>query len=130
MFQETPEDQRPLVLTGTASVAAHPTAAASLAEVATFVEAGDPELDFGRAFARLAQDHATRVLLVEGGPSINGQLIAADLVDELCLTISPVLTGGSPLGVASGPTSELRPLRLVRVVEENGFLLLRYLRAR
>lgn len=129
LFQEAPDDQPPLVVTTAACLRAHAVAAARLEQVATLVQAGEEELDFGRALALLTEAFGTQVLLVEGGPSLNGQLFAADLVDELCLTISPSLAGGGYLSVASGPPGELRELRLVRVAEEDGFLLLRYLRA-
>lgn len=129
LFQGGPDDPRPIVVTATASIRAH-AAAAGLEEVATLVPAGEETVDLARACRILAREYATRVLLVEGGPSLNHQLIAADLVDELCLTVSPTLSGGAPLTVASGTPTDLRRLDLSRVAEEDGFLLLRYLRSR
>ena len=82
-----------------------------------------------------------RKILVEGGPTLLGQLIAHSLLDELCLTISPVLEGGySPArltrsphatataGHADGPV-KLTRLRLASVIEDEGFLLNRHVRA-
>ncbi|MFP3899278.1 MAG: pyrimidine reductase family protein [Acidimicrobiia bacterium] len=121
---------RPLVLT-----CRHPDPArrAALTEVADIVEvdAGVPgALDWRLALAELRREgHA--VALVEGGPLSNGQLLADDLVDEVCLTLSPVVVGGDASRIARGPTpGVLRPLRLDRVLEEDGFLFLRYLRDR
>ena len=48
-------------------------------------------------------DRGVSVVLAEGGPSLNHQLIEAQLVDELCLTISPLLIGGKNDGILTGP---------------------------
>ena len=67
-----------------------------------------------------------------------GELTAAGLVDELCLTISPVLEGGySAARVTTAPgvttagdgPAKLAGLRLAGVLEDDGFLLTRYERA-
>jgi len=67
----------------------------------------------------------------EGGPSLNGQLVADDLVDELCLSLSPLLAAGDSPRVAHGPgADEPRPLQLAHAAEEGGMLFLRYVRSR
>lgn len=71
-----------------------------------------------------------RRVLCEGGPSLFGDLVAADAVDELCVTLSPVLAGGDATRIARGPEGELRPMRLVGALGEDGVLLLRYVRDR
>ena len=43
-------------------------------------------------------------VLCEGGPRLFGDLVAADLVDELCLTVAPVLAAGDAGRIAVGPT--------------------------
>ena len=65
-------------------------------------------------------------MLAEGGPSLNDQLAAAGLLDELCLTVSPMLVGGDAKRILSG-TSPNAPRRmgLCSVCEEDGFLFLR-----
>jgi riboflavin biosynthesis pyrimidine reductase len=73
-----------------------------------------------------------RKILVEGGPTLLGQLAAEHLLDELCLTVSPVLEGGHAAGrltARRGP-AELTPMRLASVLEDDGFLLSRYIRGR
>ncbi len=68
-------------------------------------------------------------VLCEGGPRLFGELVAADLVDDFCLTVAPVLAAGDAGRIAVGPPgSPPRPLRLVGVLEEDGVLLLRYTR--
>jgi riboflavin biosynthesis pyrimidine reductase len=106
------------------------------ARVADVVVAGAAEVSAAAAVSVLEQ-RGYRRMLVEGGPSLLGQLTAADLLDELCLTISPVLEGGYAAGrvtssadVTSGDApAKLAGLRLVSVLEDDGFLLTRYIRA-
>ena len=67
----------------------------------------------------------------EGGALLNGALSAADLIDEMNLTISPQLAGGDGPRVTSGsmPRSRVR-CASAHVLEDDGFLFTRYLRAR
>ena len=58
----------------------------------TWIVAGDDEVDYGRVRSELAARGLTRVLC-EGGPTVFAQLAAADGVDELCLSVSPLLAG-------------------------------------
>jgi riboflavin biosynthesis pyrimidine reductase len=68
-------------------------------------------------------------LLLEGGPRLLGQFVAECVLDELCLTLAPVLTAGSAQRIAHGPeVPAVDRMKLVSVLEENGFLFLRYRR--
>ena len=88
------------------------------------VRAGVGELDLAAALAQLDADFVQ----AEGGALLNGALAAADVIDELNLTISPQLAGGDGPRVTSGrPVS--RRMRLAHVLEDDGFLFTRYLRA-
>jgi riboflavin biosynthesis pyrimidine reductase len=69
------------------------------------------------------------IVLAEGGPSLNGQLVAAGLVDELCVTIAPQLVSGSAERIAHGPAAvPAGSLELAHVLEDDGFLFCRYVR--
>jgi riboflavin-specific deaminase-like protein len=82
-----------------------------------------------RVLAELARRGLHRVLC-EGGPTLFGELVAADAVDELCLTVAPLLVGGAAGRIAVGPESgHPRPLELADALHESGVLLLRYRRA-
>jgi riboflavin-specific deaminase-like protein len=81
---------RTVVLT---CAAAPPGRRAALAEVADVVTAGTDRVDLTDGLARLHQRGLAHVLC-EGGPRLNAGLLAADLVDELCLTIAPLLLLG------------------------------------
>jgi riboflavin biosynthesis pyrimidine reductase len=68
-----------------------------------------------------------RSVLAEGAPSLNGQLAAAGLVDELCLTVSPQLVGGEARRILSGgAVATLGGLGLRSVCEQDDFLFLRF----
>lgn len=72
-----------------------------------------------------------RLVLAEGGPHFAGQLIAADLVDEMCLSLDPVVVGGdAPRIVVGGPPHGPRQFRTDQVLEADGVLLLRLVRER
>jgi riboflavin-specific deaminase-like protein len=126
LFADAAPDARPLVVT---AADADERRRRRLAEVADVVEVGDEQVEWPEALAALASDTAARVVLCEGGPRTNAQLIAADLLDELCVTLAPILVDGEAPRIAQGPgTSHLRRLALSRVLEADGYLFLRYAR--
>jgi riboflavin-specific deaminase-like protein len=94
-------------------------------EVAEVVVAGEGTVDLPGAFAMLRQRGA-RTALCEGGPTLNGQLAAAGLVDELCLTLAPILVGGAAGRIVIGSLPSPRGMTVATVCEEEGFLFLRY----
>ncbi len=104
---------------------------AAVAEVADPVPAGHGGVDLVACLGHL-HTAGVHTVLAEGGPSLLGQLVAADLVDELCLTLSPALVAGGSARIVHGPDlpGGLAPLRLERVLEQDGSLLLRYVVAR
>jgi riboflavin biosynthesis pyrimidine reductase len=114
---------RPLVVT----VATAPAEArARAAEVADVVVAGEHDVDLVEAVGALGA-RGFRAVLSEGGPILNAQLAAAGLLDELCMTLSPLLVGGDAKRLLAGPLLPGPPaLRLVSACEEDGFLFLRY----
>jgi riboflavin biosynthesis pyrimidine reductase len=89
------------------------------------IRAGRGGVDLARALPLLAGN----VVLAEGGPTLNGDLAGAGLIDELCLTVAPVLVGGQAKRILSGPPVTAPPLDLVQVLEEDGYVFFRYLRA-
>lgn len=93
------------------------------------VAAGSEEVDLVEGFARLAAEHGLHHLLVEGGPTLNGHLLSAGLVDELCLTLAPAVVGGAEGGRrAVDSLAERHDLRLARVLLDGDELLLTYAR--
>jgi riboflavin biosynthesis pyrimidine reductase len=70
-----------------------------------------------------------RVIHSEGGPTLFGAFLRAGLVDDLCLSLSPLLVGGG-LRILPVATPEPVRMRLAHVLESEGLLLLRYLLGR
>lgn len=85
------------------------------------------ELDLAVGVERLRTVHGVRAMLHEGGPTLLAATLAPGLVDELFLTISPMLVGGGEPSVVEGVAFE-RPdgLRLLSAFEHDSFLFLRY----
>ncbi len=117
---------RPIILTTRAAPAAKVTAAAKVADVIV----GTDDMSPAAAIDALA-GLGHKKILTEGGPTLLGQLVTAGLLDELCLTVSPVLEGAQATRIIAAPG--LPPgqagLRLAMVLEDAGFLLTRYVRA-
>ncbi|GAA0467583.1 pyrimidine reductase family protein [Streptomyces sp. NPDC046215] len=114
-----------LVLTG--EDAPEDRLAAARAAGAEVVTAGEGRrVDPARVPEVLAERGLTR-LLTEGGPRLLGQFVAAGVLDELCLSLAPLLTSGSAPRVVNGPSIAV-PERFVlaAVLEESGFLFTRY----
>jgi riboflavin biosynthesis pyrimidine reductase len=137
-------DPRPIVIAPGNSSAVALARAAQAADVLT---TGAGAVDLGSALLALAERGMHQVLC-EGGPRLNTSLAAAELVDELCLTLSPKLAGSFGGGLLGGwlgsgghwharretegetwlsgqPFTRLLDLSLVHVLEEDGFLFLR-----
>ncbi|MDQ1035555.1 riboflavin biosynthesis pyrimidine reductase [Streptomyces sp. V3I8] len=116
-----------LVLTG-AAAAPERIAAAEKAGARVVIAGEGTGVDPARAVGALAALGMRRIL-TEGGPRLLGQLVAAGVLDELCLTVSPMLTAGSAQRIAGGPAVEV-PSRfeLTSLLEEAGFLFGRYRR--
>ena len=120
-------DYRPVVVTVADAPADLRERLATRAEI---VVAGHGDVDLDRAVHQLAELHGSMVL-AEGGPSLNGQLAAADLFDEVCVTTAPVVVGGGgPRIIGTGGDHEPRPFAIDRVRTARGLLFTRYLRSR
>lgn len=113
------------------SGAADPERLARAAEVADVVVLGDgADVEPGALLAAFTRRGA-RVVLCEGGPNLLGRFVAAGLLDELCLTLAPVLGGDGWGRSVTGPSAPAAvPFRLESaLVDDEGALFLRYQRA-
>lgn len=123
VFAQSPV--RPVVLT---HGAADPERSAALSAVADVVVTGASVVDLALGRAELARRGLLHVLC-EGGPHLFGSLLAANLVDELCLTMSALLTGPGAGRIVAGPTiGDPQPMRLAHLIEADGTLFTRYAR--
>lgn len=130
VFTEAASDAPTIVVT---SATADPARLRTARERAEVVVAGRDGVDFFTAFTELAARGCSR-LLCEGGPQLLAQIAAAGMLDELCLTLSPLLTAGNSPRVMDGPPlpEAHTKMRLVHALvdsEDEGFLYLRYVRA-
>ena len=119
----------PLVLTCTAAVTGHPRPARLGWPTSWTVRDADPAaVDVAAVLTTLASRGLPRVL-TEGGPSLHGTFIDAGLLDELCLTLAPVLVGGQAPRIATGPGKVLTPMRRAHLLADDaGYLYTRYVR--
>jgi len=112
------------------------------------IRSGSHAVELPIALGELRASHGAALVLCEGGPHTAGALVAADLVDELLLTLSPRLTGGdiasSPAGsrgveaaaqraaeaalplLCGPPLLPPRELELAWIYRSDSFLFLRY----
>lgn len=114
---------RPLVITHRRTAS---DAAMRASRVAEVVVAGESRVDL-RLAVELLGERGFGAVLAEGGPSLNGSLAEAGVLDELCLTIAPRLVAGDAKRILTGPAVQPpRELALRSLCEEDGYLFLRY----
>jgi riboflavin biosynthesis pyrimidine reductase len=126
----------PLFAEPSARVAILTASAASLPATPAHVEyvraERDGQLDLPAALAELRERFGVHTVLCEGGPHLACQLLAAGLIDELFLSLAPLLAGGDPPGgqaprILAG--TELEPpvaLELLGALRSGAHLFLRY----
>jgi riboflavin biosynthesis pyrimidine reductase len=90
------------------------------------IRAGHRDVDIAAALAQIDAN----VVQAEGGATLNGLLAAADVIDELNLSISPQMNGGSGPRLTAGAPPLSHRMTLAHVLEDDGFLFTRYVRAR
>lgn len=113
---------RPIVLTVRS---ADPAKRRSVAEWAEVHDAGDDGVDATEA-ATVLRGLGAAVVHAEGGPRLNGTLLAGGVVDEIAVTVAPLVVGGRSSRIVVGPEAT-REATLDRVILSEGHLLLRYL---
>lgn len=117
-------EPRPFVITSRSCAKEKQTRAKEVAEV---LVTGDEHVGLREVLVELRR-RGIELVLCEGGPTLNGSLADADLVDELCLTISPSVIGGKSKRIMDGSELEDQNLQLAHLLEDEGFLFLRYTR--
>lgn len=115
-------DYKPLLLTSTKVDPGRLAVLGDAADVAFLTEL--------TAHAMLDQLSAASVVLLEGGPSLNGHFAREGLIDELNLTVAPSLHGGETQRIIGGPELDVPyHMHLDRVLMGDRSLFLRYLKA-
>ena len=122
VFTAAPEHARTIVIT---CAGADPKRLAAAEQAATVIIAGDDRVEPAKALQALA-GLGYRVVLCEGGPRWLGELVAADRLDELCLSISPMMGGDAlPVSVAP-PGAGIAQFSLKSTMVADDTLFLRY----
>ncbi len=123
-----PPHARTIVITTGSAPAQRRAAVARTAEV---IVAGETSVDLKAAVGALAGRGHQRISC-EGGPHLLAQLAGAGLLDELCLTVSPVLAGPGAGRIVTGglpmPGGGPQRFTLAHAVADEGYLLCRYVR--
>lgn len=135
VFSQAPV--RPLILT---LASAPQERREALADVADVVTVGKDSMDVDRIVSELAA-RGYKNIRSEGGPTLLGSFAAANRVDELNLTVSPLLVGGAAGRIAKsapdvGATEAVqaaasdvaRSMELTRILKADSMLFLRYVR--
>lgn len=116
----------PLVFTGSRAPGDRRVA---LAEVAEVIDCGEFRVDT-RLMRRALAERGLMQLHSEGGPQLLGTMIEEGTIDELCLTLSARLEGGTASRITDGGGAVPTDMRLAHALAAaDGTLLLRYLRA-
>ena len=124
--EQHPDDDLPLILTGRNAGAGAVEALESVAEVVRLASVRPQPAEI---LAEL-DCRGAGVVLSEGGPSFNGQLADAGVIDELCLSIAPLVAGGASPRVVHGSLRTVPlDLSIDHLLEASGTLFVRYLSA-
>ncbi|CAJ1505749.1 pyrimidine reductase family protein [[Mycobacterium] burgundiense] len=118
----------PLVLTSATALESTRTRLGAAAEVIDCSTSDKTAVDVAMVLAALADRGHLRVL-TEGGPRLHGSFIEAKLLDELCLTVAPVLVGGHAPRITTGLAPVQTDLRRAHLLaDDDGYLYARYVR--
>ncbi|OBG28065.1 pyrimidine reductase family protein [Mycobacterium sp. E3198] len=118
-------DQPPILVTCARSPARHD---AGNAPRPPAMVAGDGSVDVNRAI-ELLRERGMHRILCEGGPTLLDELVEADAIAEICVTLAPKLAGGQPVGLRrTARLSVPVAMRLEHALACDGYLFLKYRR--
>lgn len=118
--------QRPILVTTQRAADEHGLVADARRDV---LIAGEHTVDVSDVVAQFRQRGLSHVLS-EGGPTLLDELVAADVVDEICVTVSPTLAGVQDIGRGGGALTSPRTMRLDHALTHSDYLYLKYSRRR
>jgi riboflavin biosynthesis pyrimidine reductase len=119
----------PLILTSARTVEDTRRRLAAVAEVIDASGTDPNSADPAVVLEVLAERGLFRVL-TEGGPLFLGSLIENGLMDELCLTVAPILVGGASKRIVVGLGHVHTKMRRAHLLaDDDGYLYTRYVRA-
>ena len=102
-----------------------------LGSVAEVIDASgrEPESVDNATVLKILAERGLYRVLTEGGPLLLGALIEEGLLDELCLTIAPILVGGGSKRIVTGMGSVHTTMRRTHLLtDDDGYLYSRYVK--
>ncbi len=90
------------------------------------IVAGEDDVHLPAALEHLSARGLRRVLC-EGGPQLLAHVARAGLLDELCMTLTPMLVGGYATHILDGAPIDRSRWTLAHVIEDDSTLLTRWL---
>jgi len=118
-YSPLPAHQRLVVLSHSADLGANTQA---------LLDAGNTQIVTGDVH-KIVHDLSGNICVLEGGSNLNNQMLQANLIDEICLTIAPMFVGGTTPRIFEGEWFNHESWTLAHVCHDSGFVFLRYLRS-
>ena len=119
-------DNQPILFTTDQAARTRGTDFDGIAEVISLGDSVDP----ARVLADL-DNRGMRTVVLEGGPTLNSHFLHADLVDEMLISYSPLIAGGTGSRLTNGDLMpDERRFTVDRVLLADDLLFARYLRVR
>lgn len=119
-------DQPPILVTCAQAAAQHDLSSDDRRHV---LVAGEHSVDVALAVTLLRAEGMHRILC-EGGPTLLDELVEADAVAELCVTVAPKLAANQPIGQRLAPSRLVAPvaMHLAHALVHDDYLFLKYCR--
>ncbi len=99
----------------------------ALSKVAEVIDVGAHDVEVEKIVTELV-DRGFTSIHSEGGPRLLGTFAAAGHVDELALTLAPLVVGGQAGRIASSAEAAVQNMVLDRILKADSMLFLRYVR--
>ena len=118
-YSPLPAHQKLVVLSHTGDLGANTQA---------LLDAGNTQIVTGDV-QNIVHNLSGNICVLEGGSNLNNQMLQANLIDEICLTIAPMFVGGTTPRIFEGELFKHESWTLAHVCHDSGFVFLRYLRS-
>ena len=118
-YSPLPAHQKLVILSTTGDLGANTQA---------LLHAGNTQIVTGDV-RNIVHDLSGNICVLEGGSKLNNQMLQANLIDEICLTIAPMFVGGTTPRIFEGEWFNHESWTLAHVCHDSGFVFLRYLRS-
>jgi riboflavin biosynthesis pyrimidine reductase len=118
-YSPLPAHQKLVVLSNTGDLGANTQA---------LLDAGNTQIVTGDV-QNIVHNLSGNICVLEGGSNLNNQMLQANLIDEICLTIAPMFVGGTTPRIFEGEWFNHDSWTLAHVCHDSGFVFLRYLRS-